>query len=73
MSGGKAARHAGSLVNKPNCGGTSKKAGLAPNIGWNMSSMPILTRAPQTLPLCCFVERVNQVQRTGYRATIGGV
>ena len=68
----KAARHAASIVNRPTCGGTAKKSGTAPRVGWFMSSQPFLLRAPQNNPVLCDVSRVVQTQKYGYRATIGG-
>ncbi len=47
MSGGKAARNQASIVNRPTCGGP-KKAGLAPTVGWYLSSNPNLIGATNT-------------------------
>lgn len=47
MSGGKAARNVASIVNRPTCGGT-KKSGLAPSVGWYLSSNPNLIGAQNT-------------------------
>ena len=44
----KAARHQAMIVNIANCGGGSKKSGLAPSVGWVLSSNPNLIRAPQS-------------------------
>ena len=71
MNAGKMARHAASIVNRPSCGG-SKKAGLAPRIGWFMQSNPTLRGAPQSLPLICVPNRTIQTQKYGYHATHGG-
>ena len=48
MNAAKAARNQASLVNRPTCGGTSKKGGLAPTIGTFMSSNPNLIGATNT-------------------------
>ena len=72
MSGSKSARNQASIVNRTNVCGGVKKAGLAPSIGWFMSSNPTLRRAPQTIPKVCVPNRTVQTQKTGYRATIGG-
>ncbi len=73
MSGSKASRNAASIVNRTNvCGGGAKKAGLAPRVGWYLSSNTMLIGAPQTIPMFCIPNRTIQTQKTGYRATIGG-
>jgi hypothetical protein len=72
MSGSKAARNAASIVNRTNVCGGNKKAGLAPTVGWFMSSQPFLIRAPQTIPKFCIPNRTIQTQSYGYRATHGG-
>jgi hypothetical protein len=73
MSGGKAARNIASIVNRPTCGGGSKKGGLAPRIGWFMSSNPNMIGASNTqFGLMCIPNRTIQTQSYGYRATIGG-
>lgn len=74
MNAAKAARHEAALVNRTNvCGGTAKKAGIAPSVGWYMSSWRgQLPRAPQSIPLICVPNRTVQTQKYGYRATIGG-
>ena len=71
-SGSRNARNAASITNRPTCGGSSKKSGLAPRVGWFLSSNPTLIGAPQTMPRFCMVSRIVQTQKTGYRATIGG-
>jgi hypothetical protein len=70
-SGGRNARLAASITNRPTCGG-DKKAGTAPRVGWFMSSQPFLLRAPQNVPLICVPNTTTQTQKYGYRATIGG-
>ena len=72
MSAGKSARNQASIVNRTNTCGGMKKAGLAPRVGWFMSSQPFLLRAPQTVPLFCVPNTTIQTQKYGYRATIGG-
>ena len=71
-SAGKAARNAASIVNRTNVCGGPKKAGIAPRVGWYLSSNTMLIGAPQTLPRFCIPNRTVQTQQTGYRATIGG-
>ncbi len=72
MSGGKAARHAASITNKPTCGGP-KKAGLAPKLGWFMTSNPNMTGAVNTqFGLKCIPNTTIQTQKYGYSATHGG-
>jgi hypothetical protein len=72
MSGSKSARNAASIVNRTNTCGGVKKAGLAPSVGWFMSSNPMLIGAPQTIPRFCIPNRTIQTQKYGYRATHGG-
>lgn len=80
MSGSKSARNAASIINRPTCGG-NKKAGIAPRVGWYLSSNTMLIGAPQTTPQYSFcksypnwpISTTIQVQQYGYRATIGGV
>lgn len=72
-SGGRAARNAASITNRPTCGGNAKKAGTAPRVGWFLSNNPMLIGAPQSVPRFCIPSRTIQTQKYGYRATIGGV
>lgn len=72
MSGSKNARNQASIVNRPTCGGTAKKAGTAPRVGWFLTNNPMLIGAPQTTPMFCIPSRTIQTQKYGYRATIGG-
>ncbi len=44
----KAARNQASIVNRTNVCGGNKKSGLAPSVGWFLSSNPNLIGAPQT-------------------------
>ena len=53
MSGSKAARNAASIVNRQNVCGGNKKAGIAPRVGWYLTSNVNLVGAPQTLPRFC--------------------
>lgn len=74
MSAGRAARNQASIVNRTNvCGGTAKKGGLAPSVGWYLPSNPNLIGATNTqFGLKCIPNRTIQTQSYGYRATIGG-
>ena len=73
MNSSKAARNAASIVNRTNvCGGTAKKAGIAPRVGFYLTSNVNLRGAPQSIPKFCIPNRTVQTQKTGYRATIGG-
>ena len=72
MSGGRSARNQASIVNRTNICGGSKKAGLAPRVGWYLASNVNLIGAPQTIPLICVPNRTIQTQSYGYRATHGG-
>jgi hypothetical protein len=49
MNSAKAARNQASLVNRTNvCGGSAKKGGLAPSVGWYLSSNPNMIGATNT-------------------------
>jgi hypothetical protein len=72
MSGSRSARNSASIVNRQNVCGGVKKAGLAPRVGWYLSSNVNLIGAPQTIPRFCIPNRTIQTQKYGYRATIGG-
>ena len=72
MSAGKMARNAASIVNRPNCGGSAKKCGIAPRVGWYLASNVGLRGAPQTMSMICVPNRTIQTQRYGYSATHGG-
>lgn len=72
-SGSKMSRNAASIVNRANCGGSAKKSGLAPSIGWFMSSNPTMIGATNTqFGLKCVPSMTVQTQKYGYRATHGG-
>ena len=73
MSGSRNARNQASIIVRTNVCGGPKKAGLAPRVGWFLSSQPFLLRAPQNVPQFCIPNRTVQTQQTGYRATLGGV
>ena len=72
MNASRNARNVASIVNRPTCGGSSKKAGTAPRVGWYLTSNTNLVGAPQSVPKLCITSRTVQTQRYGYRATIGG-
>jgi hypothetical protein len=72
MSGSKSARNQASIVNRQNVCGGPKKAGLAPRVGWYLSSNVNLVGAPQSIPMFCVPNTTIQTQKYGYRATIGG-
>ena len=71
-SGSRSARNAASISNRTNTCGGMKKAGLAPRIGWYLSSNAMLIGAPQTIPRFCIPNRTVQTQKYGYSATHGG-
>jgi len=75
MSGSKMSRNAASIINRPTCGGP-KKGGLAPSVGWFLSSNPYLLRATNTSiqsRFCLFkFNRTIQTQKYGYSAVHGG-
>jgi hypothetical protein len=71
-SGGRAARNAASICNRTNVCGGNKKSGIAPRVGWYLSSNVNLVRAPQSLPLVCVPNTTIQTQQYGYRATRTG-
>ena len=48
MNASKSARNAASIINRTNICGGSKKAGLAPTVGWYLSSNPNLIGATNT-------------------------
>jgi hypothetical protein len=68
----KAARNSASICNRTNVCGGPKKAGIAPRVGWYLSSNVNLTRAPQKLPLVCVPNTTIQTQQYGYHATRTG-
>jgi hypothetical protein len=72
MNATRAARNQASLTARPTCGGSAKKAGIAPRVGWFMQSNPSLRGAPQKIMPLCMVSRTIQTQRYGYSAIHGG-
>lgn len=48
MNASKSARNAASIINRTNICGGAKKAGLAPTVGWYLSSNPNLIGATNT-------------------------
>jgi hypothetical protein len=72
-SGSRSARNAASICNRTNTCGGPKKGGLAPSIGFFLSSNPNLIGATNTqYGLVCRPNLTIQTQSYGYRATIGG-
>jgi hypothetical protein len=71
-SGSKASRYQQSICNRTNVCGGNKKAGIAPRVGWYLTSNVNLRGAPQSLPLICVASRTIQTQKYGYSATHGG-
>ena len=73
FSGSKAARNAASICNRTNTCGGNKKGGLAPSVGWFLSSNPNLIGGTNTqFGLRCVPNTTIQTQSYGYRATHGG-
>ena len=72
MSGSRASRNQASIVNRTNTCGGNKKAGLAPRVGWYLSSNTMLMGAPQTVPRFCIPNRTIQTQKYGYSAAHSG-
>jgi hypothetical protein len=66
-------RYTTTISNRTNVCGGVKKSGTAARVGFFMSSNPSLTRVQQSVPKTCVVSKTVQTQRTGYRATLGGV
>ena len=73
MGGSRNARNAASICNRTNICGGMKKGGLAPSVGWYLSSNPNLIGATNTqFGLICRPNLKIQTQSYGYRATHGG-
>ena len=72
MNSSKSARNAASICNRTNVCGGPKKAGIAPRVGWYLSSNVNLIGAPQTIPRFCIPNTTIQTQKYGYHATHGG-
>ena len=76
MNGPKVVRSQASVMNRANCGGV-KKGGLAPSIGFYMTSNVGLRGARNTqwiggrAPFCNPLLSRHPTQRYGYRATLG--
>ena len=62
-NGPKVVRNISSLINRPNCGGGSKKGGLAPSVGAYVSSNPNMIGATNTqYGLACVGNFTNSSQ-----------
>ena len=62
-NGPKVVRNISSLINRPNCGGSSKKGGLAPSVGAYVSSNPNMIGATNTqYGLACVGNFTNSSQ-----------
>ena len=72
MNSSRSARNAASICNRTNICGGNKKSGLAPRVGWYLSSNVNLVGAPQTIPKFCIPNKTVQTQKYGYHATHGG-
>lgn len=72
FSGSRMSRNAASITNRPTCGGSAKKSGTAPRVGWYLTNNTMLIGAPQSVPLFCVPNTTIQTQKYGYRATISG-
>jgi hypothetical protein len=79
-NGTKFARNQQSISNRTNVCGGPKKAGTASGVGYFMQSNPRLRRAATTVPrekncnlIPGYISSTTQTQRTGYRATLGGI
>ena len=66
MNGSRMARNTASIVNRPTCGGI-KKAGLAPSIGWFMSSNPNLIGAVNTVHMLVCMGNFSNPSQTPLR------
>jgi hypothetical protein len=67
INGSRMARNAASITNLPNCGGI-KKAGLAPSIGWFMSSNPNLIGAVNTVHNLVCIGNFSNPSQSALRA-----
>ncbi len=71
----KMARHQGSIINRPTCGGSAKKGGLAPmtTLSAAVNLAHVRARIQTTVrDLICMPVRTIQTQQYGYRATRTG-
>jgi hypothetical protein len=69
------ARHQGSIINRPTCGGTSKKGGLAPmtTLSAAVNLAHVRARIQTTVrDQVCMPVKTIQTQQYGYRATRTG-
>ena len=67
-NGPKVVRNISSLINRPTCGGSAKKGGLAPSVGAYVSSNPNMIRATNTMyGLKCIPYFFNTAQTTWRR------
>lgn len=63
MNAGRAARNQASIINRTNVCGGNKKGGLAPTVGWYLSSNPNLIGATNTqFGLVCLGNFTNPSQ-----------
>ena len=63
MNASRNARNQASITNRPTCGGTAKKGGLSPSVGWFMTSNPNLIGATNTqFGLVCIGNYTNPSQ-----------
>jgi hypothetical protein len=72
MNAVKTARCQASLTNLPTCGGTAKKAGLGPRVGWTMTSNPSIRGTTNKLVNMCIISNTIQTQKYGYSAVHSG-
>ena len=70
----KMARHQGSIINRPTCGGTAKKGGIAPltTLAAAVNLKHVRARIQSTMNNVCMPVRTIQTQQYGYRATRTG-
>ncbi len=70
LNASKMARSSAKIVNKPTCGGSPKKCGLSPKVGYVLSSNILKLRMTNTLAmqLVCVPPRTIQTQKYGYSA-----
>ncbi len=74
-SGSKMSRHQSSIINRPTCGGSAKKGGLAPmtTLSAAVNLKHVRARIQTTIrDLICMPVKTIQTQQYGYRATRTG-
>ena len=74
-SGSKMSRYQSSIINRPTCGGSAKKGGLAPTttLPAAVNLAHVRARIQSTVrDLICMPVRTIQTQNYGYRATHTG-